>query len=81
MKLTYQPTPDGREAYRVDSDSGNAYTITYCGSGDGDPDFVGVWQCDCPAGKCDRDCKHLKTLWSLPDRDDPIEAGTVVFEG
>lgn len=47
------------ERYRVESDSGNVYHITYCGSGDADPDFVALWQCDCPAGRRGRECKHM----------------------
>ena len=45
--------------YRVESTSGNVYSITYAGCGDGDPEFVALWKCDCPAGRHGRSCKHL----------------------
>lgn len=46
--------------YRVESDSGKTYRIRYCGSGDGDPEYVALWECNCPAGKHGKDCKHLR---------------------
>jgi hypothetical protein len=52
---------DGAE-YRVLSDSGNTYTVRFCGTGDGDPDVVALWECDCPAGQHGRDCKHLRAV-------------------
>lgn len=52
------PIEPGRR-YAVESESGNTYTITYCGSGDADPDYVALWECDCPAGKRGKDCRHL----------------------
>jgi len=79
MRITCQPTPSGRDAYRVDSDSGKTYTVTYCGSGDGDPDYVAVWECTCPAYKYGRGdvCKHIRAVNAI-DCDDPgndVEAG------
>lgn len=48
--------------YRVESDSGKTYTISYAGSGDGDPEYVALWKCDCPAGRHGRDCKHMSAF-------------------
>ena len=57
MKIIYDP--DGNRArYRVESDSGKTYYVTYCGCGDGDEN-VNTWECDCPAGKHSRRCKHF----------------------
>lgn len=49
--------------YAVESDSGKTYHITYAGSGDADPDYVALWECDCPAGQHGRDCKHLAAFF------------------
>lgn len=27
----------------------NTYTVTYCGSGDADPEYVALWECTCSA--------------------------------
>ena len=48
--------------YSVKSTSGNIYTVKYCGSDDGDPDYVALWECNCPAGQHGRDCKHVKAV-------------------
>jgi hypothetical protein len=53
--------------YSVKSTSGNTYTVKYCGSGDGDPDYVALWECDCPAGQHGRDCKHVKAVIQYVD--------------
>lgn len=45
--------------YRVESDSGAVYEITYAGSGDADPDYVGLYKCNCPAGQRGKTCKHI----------------------
>ena len=79
MKITYTPEPDGRSAYTVESDSGNTYHVRFCGSGDGDPEYVATWECDCPAGQHGRECKHMKAVWAISD-DEPIPAGTVLRE-
>lgn len=56
-------TENENGTYRVDSPSGNTYTVKYCGSGDGDPDYVGLWECNCPAYKYgDGLCKHIKAV-------------------
>ena len=57
-------TPQTPGVFRVQSESGHAYTVRYLGSGDGDPEFVAVWECDCPAyqyghGKL---CKHINAV-------------------
>jgi len=56
--------------YRVESNSGNTYTVKYCGSGDGDPEYCALWECDCPAGQYGRTCKHVKAVTALVDEDD-----------
>ena len=48
------------QLYDVLSDSGNVYHITYAGSGDADPEYVALWECDCPAAQHGQTCKHLK---------------------
>jgi len=49
--------------YTVESSSGNTYTVRYCGSGDGDPDYVALWECDCPAYKFrSGSCKHIQAV-------------------
>ena len=47
--------------FRVDSDSGKMYEITYAGSGDADPEYVALWTCNCPAR---RECKHLRAFFN-----------------
>ena len=48
--------------YSVQSPSGNTYTVKYCGSGDGDPEFVALWECNCPAGTYRGTCKHINAV-------------------
>lgn len=56
------PDARGQAQYEVLSDSGKTYTVTYEGSGDGDPEYVALWSCTCPAGKHGRDCKHIAAV-------------------
>ena len=52
------PQGQNHDAYSVQSDSGNTYTVRYEGCTD---DGVGnLWSCSCPAGQHGRDCKHLR---------------------
>jgi len=46
----------------VISDSGETYDIRYCGSGDGDPAYISLWKCNCPAGSHGRECKHMRAF-------------------
>ena len=46
----------------VKSTSGNTYTVKYCGSGDADPDYVALWECNCPAGQHGKPCKHITAV-------------------
>ena len=46
----------------VFSSSGKRYEITYAGSGDGDPEYVSLWKCSCPAGQHMRECKHMRAF-------------------
>jgi len=48
--------------YSVQSPSGNTYTVKYCGSGDGDPEYVALWECNCPAGTYRGTCKHINAV-------------------
>ena len=68
--------------FLVEADSGNQYHITYAGSGDGDPEYVGLWQCDCPAGQHGRECKHLRAFLAsrLADYGDPEYDGEDIPE-
>ena len=43
--------------YEVAKPDGTIYTVQVAGDHDGDP-----WVCDCPAGKHERRCKHLKMV-------------------
>ena len=53
---------NGQEQFEVLSDSGKTYTVTYCGSGDGDPEYVALWECNCLAGQHGFICKHAKVV-------------------
>lgn len=48
--------------YTVVSDSGKTYTVRYGGSGDGDPEYVRLWECTCPAYKYRGNCKHIQAV-------------------
>ncbi len=58
--MTYERINE--QHYEVRSDSGKQYNITIDHSFDRelDPEYVNLWQCDCPAGQFSRECKHLK---------------------
>jgi hypothetical protein len=64
----------------VISDSGHEYHVTYQGSGDADPEYVALWECDCPAGAHGKMCKHIRAVAgivnSLADYQDPWEDGS-----
>ena len=60
-------THDANDQYRVQSDSGSVYHITYAGCGDADPDYVALWECDCPAGRHGKDCKHITRFLEMMD--------------
>lgn len=77
MRITYTPETDGREVYTVASDSGRTYRVRFCGSGDGDPEFVALWECDCEAGHHGRICKHVRAVTAVAS-DESIPAGTVL---
>ena len=74
MKITYQPERDGRAAYDVLSDSGKMYRVRYAGSGDGDPEFIALWSCDCPAGNWGRCCKHVRAVVAVANAE-PLAEG------
>jgi hypothetical protein len=75
MKTATKPTmeittiQDGSE-YSVKSSSGNSYTVQYAGSGDGDPDYCSLWECDCPAGQHGKLCKHVNAVIDFIDSED-----------
>ena len=48
--------------FEVKSASGSTYQISYAGSGDGDPEYIGLWQCNCPAGQHGQECKHMRAF-------------------
>jgi len=51
------------DSYDVQSPSGNTYVVSYCGSGDADPDYVALWDCTCPAAKFSKGlCKHMNAV-------------------
>jgi len=57
--------------FEVLSPSGNHYTVRYEGSGDGDPDYIALWSCTCPAYRFARAgrglCKHINAVVALTD--------------
>lgn len=53
------------DLYKIKSNSGNTYQISYNGSGDADPDYISLWKCNCPAGQHNKMCKHLKAVLDL----------------
>lgn len=79
MKI--QRIDDGR--FEVQSDSGATYHITYAGSGDGDPEYIALWECSCPAGQHGRDCKHLKHFLEsrLTETEDGADGDAVEITG
>ena len=67
--------------YLVLSASGEQYHITYAGSGNADPDYVGLWDCSCPAGLHGRDCKHMRAfLGSAFLQADHCEGDAIKFD-
>ena len=62
--------PGSREAYDVTgSDGRTKYRVAYCGSGDGDPDYVATWSCTCPAyeHRGGKPCKHINAVIAMVD--------------
>lgn len=72
VKIT-EHTPDSRgyDRWKVLSESGATYIVTYEGCGDGDAEYVALWSCTCPAhlyAKPDADiCKHVAAVAKLCD--------------
>jgi len=64
--------------WRVNSDSGGVYTVHYCGSGDGDPEYVALWECTCPAGHYGKVCKHVHAVSVALDA---VEYGEALPQG
>ncbi len=58
MKIT-----ETENGHNVESTSGKNYIVAYCGSGDGDPDYIATWECNCPSYKYGSGiCKHIKAV-------------------
>jgi len=82
MKITYAPEADSRAAYVVQSDSGASYHVRYCGSGDADPEYLAIWDCDCAAGQHGRTCKHVRAAAAIDNAlDVEPAAGTTWLDG
>ena len=61
------------DQYRVASRSkpGTYHVVRFRGSGDADPDYVRLWECDCPAHKFRGDlCVHIRAVIDFVDRED-----------
>lgn len=59
-----------KRGYQVKSESGKIYEVKFCGSGDGDPEYVGLWECTCPAYKYrDGICKHINAVIDYIDNE------------
>lgn len=64
--------------WRVVSGSGSTYTVTFCGSGDMDPDCGALWGCTCPAAQFNRGvCKHVQAVAELVN----VDAGARLDDG
>jgi len=68
------------DSYDVLSPSGKTYIVSFCGSGDGDPEYVALWDCTCPAAKYGRGrCKHMNVVIRATDEREPeLEIGESV---
>ena len=55
---------DGHDQWHIYSSSGNLYIVAYEGCGDGDPEYVSVWSCTCPAYAygTSKICKHIDAV-------------------
>ena len=62
MNIIEITKPGGRDTWEVLSESGNTYIVRYMGSGDGDPEYVALWDCSCPAGVYGKLCKHTRAV-------------------
>jgi len=71
-KMKVREADDG--VYEVQSPSGNTYIVTYGGSGDGDPEYMALWSCTCPAAQYGRGvddnglCKHMRAVIAMVER-------------
>ena len=64
--------------FAVFSASGQQYEIRYSGSGDADPDYVALWECNCPAGQHGQTCKHLTAFLESRLTEDEVCEGDAV---
>jgi len=59
---------DERDAYGVlSSDGSKYYTVSYAGSGDEPPEYMALWDCDCPASQHGKSCKHFPIAMRYKD--------------
>ena len=72
---------DARAA--VQSSDKRWYDVTYEGFGDGDPEYVALWSCDCPAGRRGMECQHLNVasyyIVALANQDDWGDVNHVII--
>lgn len=54
-----------------ESQPGVTYTVRFVGRGDADE--VLLWECNCPAARHGRNCKHLSRVWAVVENDPTID--------
>lgn len=60
--------PGESDTFEVKSSTKDVtYIVQYKGSGDGDPDFISLWECSCPAGQHGKNCKHMRKVSAVVD--------------
>jgi len=59
--MTIEPRNEDWTEFEIASDSGNTYTVRFAGRPSPDSD-ARLWDCDCPAGRHGRHCRHIDAV-------------------